>query len=1387
MNSEVEFSPMEPYRAGGLFGMGSSREGIFLQMDSLFAFEKGNWDVLFKSNMDWIRKLDEDVSRMPFQREISELLKPQVPNTRILLKTSPPSTSPLDPLPPIDLNLLRSIRRDLQLARRAPPRTPLDEPSLHKQDTLKRHNQDLQRTTIELRNQLLKTEMELENNKLCLEKALSREKELLEGEGMKRRAMEGERGRVEKEICELRAAEEAQREKLEGEINELQVKLKEKSDSLDSHLFDCKKNFEKMRTDLEIQFNEKCVQLEERIRNEEQMKALEKIQEESIRMEIKTKSSLQKAFEVAETKRIEEKLRVEYDRKAQEKFIEDCKKTEQRLRAEFEKRTQETLTEEINKANKVLKLEYDQKYQKTLNEESQKIHLKLKEEFEKKSHEMLLENTKSVQSQLRAQLEKQAFENLMEECRKTEERVRNEEQDLAKLNLDMEIARMEELFENEVNNGELLQEHINKLEESLKTEKEKLNQLIVEQNNKTEILKSEHKETINKLQLQFKNEKEVLLREFEKKGEEKMALEAKKFEERVAELEKSYQEKLMKECLLLEEKVRSEMNLTFKEELSLCQQQVHIELDKNIQQLLLAEEKRVEVLNKDWEAKTKELLLNTEAKVRNEEKQILNVEVSKKEVEVTKALEAKFQKSLYEESTKLEKRVREEEKRKAQERIKKECSLTEERIRKEEKLIAEKQMSQLSEQSSALLQEKLMQSKEEVEVEVKKVLELRELLEKEKREREEILEETKLKEQRIRIDLEKKAKGELVEAIKQTEQRMTKEHQKESSKLEERIRKEEQSKSEIVLKEQLKKTVEELQEDKKIGIEKARNEESTKYSQKMLEECEKLRDTLSQEHQRHLQSALTEERQKAETKLKEELQQLERQQQLESEKQLFELRLFWETEAALINQKYKQENDKLKALLEDNEAQRRQELKEKKIKKEKKQLEKLNQERENQRKFLLLFKMDKLLKSANPREAYQVRESYTPVVRSLYNKSKVKSDSPSILPVAFPVTLPPRTRSNEVIPSPDTLQNNPKPAIFQKPTSLPRASKGQEKKARRVVPVEVTVLTEKPAIELPKGQETIAKSVTVLTEKPANNPMELPKGQEKIAKSVSTVLAEKPANPIELPKPDPPKKPSAGKENNVNINPPKTSMAGNKRKRDESDLDTKPNKISSKETYTKTTDLNINTLNFDFSTSDFLDLSFDTPSTMLPPYPFFSNLLKQSPADTKETVLKFTLPNIESPVPQQPKVAPPAVPPSLPTPINNPSAPPPIRPQPEPQPNLSIPEPQQVTQMTQELPQEEEELEEEEVVAIPNMNVFPINGIPSWCSKKNLLSALQQQQSVDPDTIFGPMLNSFCNLDEVFSKKNLDQTTRKHSNLWTSKDSVSAQEELLYKKKMGWR
>jgi len=79
--------------------------------------------------------------------------------------------------------------------------------------------------------------------------------------------------------------------------------------------------------------------------------------------------------------------------------------------------------------------------------------------------------------------------------------------------------------------------------------------------------------------------------------------------------------------------------------------------------------------------------------------------------------------------------------------------------------------------------------------------------------------------------------------------------------------------------------------------------------------------------------------------------------------------------------------------------------------------------------------------------------------------------------------------------------------------------------------------------------------------------------------------------------------------------------------------------------------------------------------------------------------------------------------------------------------------------------------------------------IPKWAQKVNLIPALEiqfmgGQQKVDPDEIFPEV--STCDLEAIFDKQKKRYSKRASTGNWT-KDGVTASEQLVYKRKMGFK
>ena len=84
---------------------------------------------------------------------------------------------------------------------------------------------------------------------------------------------------------------------------------------------------------------------------------------------------------------------------------------------------------------------------------------------------------------------------------------------------------------------------------------------------------------------------------------------------------------------------------------------------------------------------------------------------------------------------------------------------------------------------------------------------------------------------------------------------------------------------------------------------------------------------------------------------------------------------------------------------------------------------------------------------------------------------------------------------------------------------------------------------------------------------------------------------------------------------------------------------------------------------------------------------------------------------------------------------------------------------------------------------------FSLLQIPKWAQKTNLLPALEKQflggeHKVDPDEIFPEV--STCDLEAIFDQKKKRYIKRSSTGNWT-KDTVTATEKLVYKRKMGFK
>ncbi|ETO30255.1 hypothetical protein RFI_06864 [Reticulomyxa filosa] len=75
-----------------------------------------------------------------------------------------------------------------------------------------------------------------------------------------------------------------------------------------------------------------------------------------------------------------------------------------------------------------------------------------------------------------------------------------------------------------------------------------------------------------------------------------------------------------------------------------------------------------------------------------------------------------------------------------------------------------------------------------------------------------------------------------------------------------------------------------------------------------------------------------------------------------------------------------------------------------------------------------------------------------------------------------------------------------------------------------------------------------------------------------------------------------------------------------------------------------------------------------------------------------------------------------------------------------------------------------------------------------WARSKEYLSVIQEQDTMDPDEIFGPLLLKYCDLESIF--REFPQKPRYHqrtkSGDW-NEDRVTLMEDDAYKKIMGWK
>ncbi len=89
------------------------------------------------------------------------------------------------------------------------------------------------------------------------------------------------------------------------------------------------------------------------------------------------------------------------------------------------------------------------------------------------------------------------------------------------------------------------------------------------------------------------------------------------------------------------------------------------------------------------------------------------------------------------------------------------------------------------------------------------------------------------------------------------------------------------------------------------------------------------------------------------------------------------------------------------------------------------------------------------------------------------------------------------------------------------------------------------------------------------------------------------------------------------------------------------------------------------------------------------------------------------------------------------------------------------------------------------IIATPNRRP-PRQRPPVWARTPNLLKALQYQLTQDPDIVFGAVKP--CSLEDIFRglrdiKKYRQRTSSAN---WTGTDGLTAEEELRYKRNMGF-
>ncbi|RKP22919.1 hypothetical protein SYNPS1DRAFT_19373, partial [Syncephalis pseudoplumigaleata] len=75
--------------------------------------------------------------------------------------------------------------------------------------------------------------------------------------------------------------------------------------------------------------------------------------------------------------------------------------------------------------------------------------------------------------------------------------------------------------------------------------------------------------------------------------------------------------------------------------------------------------------------------------------------------------------------------------------------------------------------------------------------------------------------------------------------------------------------------------------------------------------------------------------------------------------------------------------------------------------------------------------------------------------------------------------------------------------------------------------------------------------------------------------------------------------------------------------------------------------------------------------------------------------------------------------------------------------------------------------------------------VPHWAQPTNLTQQLRQQQTIDPDRIFGRV--EPIRMEAIFNKRDQKFRHRTSSAHWIGTDQLTEEEEQAYRERMGYR